>query len=85
MSSLSIKSRFLSFDENSDISKTVRITFDYQLNKSDLSMLNCVRYFCSHNAGIHMVSLPMVSQLEEFIQGKYIYIIKRFILLIVCI
>ncbi|XP_076640324.1 nuclear pore complex protein Nup88 isoform X1 [Colletes latitarsis] len=28
---------------------------------------NKSRYFCSHNAGIHMVSLPMVSQLEEFI------------------
>ncbi|KAL0114540.1 hypothetical protein PUN28_011677 [Cardiocondyla obscurior] len=28
---------------------------------------NKSRYFCSHNAGIHMVSLPMVSQLEEFV------------------
>ncbi|EFN85322.1 Nuclear pore complex protein Nup88 [Harpegnathos saltator] len=28
---------------------------------------NKSRYFCSHNAGIHIVSLPMVSQLEEFI------------------
>ncbi|XP_054004714.1 nuclear pore complex protein Nup88 isoform X1 [Hylaeus anthracinus] len=28
---------------------------------------NKSRYFCSHNAGIHMVSLPMVSQLEEYI------------------
>ncbi|EZA58852.1 Nuclear pore complex protein Nup88 [Ooceraea biroi] len=34
---------------------------------------NKSRYFCSHNAGIHMISLPMVSQLEEFIHGKYIY------------
>lgn len=51
--------------------------FDYCLNKIDLLMLTCVRYFCSHNAGIHMVSLPMVSQLEEFIYGKYNYIIKK--------
>ena len=28
---------------------------------------NKSRYFCSHNAGIHMVSLPMVSQLDEYI------------------
>ncbi|KAK2580825.1 hypothetical protein KPH14_005907 [Odynerus spinipes] len=28
---------------------------------------NKSRYFCSHNAGIHMVSLPMVSQLEDYI------------------
>ncbi|XP_071574996.1 nuclear pore complex protein Nup88 [Temnothorax nylanderi] len=36
---------------------------------------NKSRYFCSHNAGIHMVSLPMVSQLEEFIHdnsGNYL-------------
>ncbi|XP_011161716.1 nuclear pore complex protein Nup88 [Solenopsis invicta] len=36
---------------------------------------NKSRYFCSHNAGIHMVSLPMVSQLEEFIydnDGNYL-------------
>ncbi|XP_018403349.1 PREDICTED: nuclear pore complex protein Nup88 [Cyphomyrmex costatus] len=31
---------------------------------------NKSRYFCSHNAGIHMVSLPMVSQLEELIHGN---------------
>lgn len=31
---------------------------------------NKSRYFCSHNAGIHMVSLPMVSQLEEFIHDN---------------
>ncbi|XP_017890617.1 nuclear pore complex protein Nup88-like, partial [Ceratina calcarata] len=28
---------------------------------------NKSRYFCSHNAGIHMINLPMVSQLEEYI------------------
>ncbi|XP_047367265.1 nuclear pore complex protein Nup88 [Vespa velutina] len=28
---------------------------------------NKSRYFCSHNAGIHMVSLPMVSQLDDYI------------------
>ncbi|CAK9821429.1 Nuclear pore complex protein Nup88 [Anthophora retusa] len=28
---------------------------------------NKSRYFCSHNAGIHMITLPMVSQLEEYI------------------
>ncbi|XP_067208028.1 nuclear pore complex protein Nup88 [Linepithema humile] len=28
---------------------------------------NKSRYFCSHNAGIHMVSLPMVSQLEDIV------------------
>ncbi|XP_071633018.1 nuclear pore complex protein Nup88 [Temnothorax longispinosus] len=36
---------------------------------------NKSRYFCSHNAGIHMVSLPMVSQLDEFIHdnsGNYL-------------
>ncbi|XP_018300154.1 nuclear pore complex protein Nup88 isoform X1 [Mycetomoellerius zeteki] len=36
---------------------------------------NKSRYFCSHNAGIHMVSLPMVSQLEELIHdnsGNYL-------------
>ncbi|XP_018337042.1 PREDICTED: nuclear pore complex protein Nup88 [Trachymyrmex septentrionalis] len=36
---------------------------------------NKSRYFCSHNAGIHMVSLPMVSQLEELIydnSGNYL-------------
>ncbi|XP_011873119.1 PREDICTED: nuclear pore complex protein Nup88 [Vollenhovia emeryi] len=36
---------------------------------------NKSRYFCSHNAGIHMVSLPMVSQLEEFLcdnSGNYL-------------
>ncbi|XP_051154402.1 nuclear pore complex protein Nup88 isoform X1 [Leptopilina boulardi] len=27
---------------------------------------NSSRYFCSHNAGIHVVNLPMVSQLEEY-------------------
>lgn len=31
---------------------------------------NKSRYFCSHNAGIHMVSLPMVSQLEELIHDN---------------
>ncbi|XP_026827915.1 nuclear pore complex protein Nup88 [Ooceraea biroi] len=31
---------------------------------------NKSRYFCSHNAGIHMISLPMVSQLEEFIHDN---------------
>ncbi|XP_050445936.1 nuclear pore complex protein Nup88 [Cataglyphis hispanica] len=31
---------------------------------------NKSRYFCTHNAGIHMVSLPMVSQLEEFIHDN---------------
>ncbi|XP_076181776.1 nuclear pore complex protein Nup88 isoform X2 [Ptiloglossa arizonensis] len=31
---------------------------------------NKYRYFCSHNAGIHMVSLPMVSQLEEYISSS---------------
>nr|XP_034171113.1 nuclear pore complex protein Nup88 [Osmia lignaria] len=30
---------------------------------------NKSRYFCSHNAGIHMVTLPMVSQLEEYINS----------------
>lgn len=33
------------------------------------------RYFCSHNTGIHMVSMPMVSQLEEYtniVDGKEI-------------
>lgn len=28
---------------------------------------NKSRYFCSHNAGIHVVSLPMVSQLDDYI------------------
>ncbi|XP_066587565.1 nuclear pore complex protein Nup88 [Prorops nasuta] len=28
---------------------------------------NKSRYFCSHNAGVHMVGLPMVSQLEKFV------------------
>nr|XP_003702612.1 PREDICTED: nuclear pore complex protein Nup88 [Megachile rotundata] len=31
---------------------------------------NKSRYFCSHNAGIHMVTLPMVSQLEEYINSS---------------
>ncbi|XP_012253923.2 nuclear pore complex protein Nup88 [Athalia rosae] len=31
---------------------------------------NSSRYFCSHNAGIHLVNLPMVSQLENYIQIK---------------
>ncbi|XP_024942757.1 nuclear pore complex protein Nup88 [Cephus cinctus] len=31
---------------------------------------NKSRYFCSHNAGIHMVSLPMVSQLDEYINAS---------------
>ncbi|XP_046738540.1 nuclear pore complex protein Nup88 [Diprion similis] len=30
---------------------------------------NSSRYFCSHNAGIHVVNLPMVSQLADFIQA----------------
>ncbi|KAI4497312.1 hypothetical protein M0802_007559, partial [Mischocyttarus mexicanus] len=30
---------------------------------------NKSRYFCSHNAGIHMVSLPMVSQLDDYINN----------------
>ncbi|KAG9436552.1 nuclear pore complex protein Nup88 [Apis mellifera carnica] len=30
---------------------------------------NRSRYFCSHNAGIHMISLPMVSQLLEYINS----------------
>ncbi|KAK1117799.1 hypothetical protein K0M31_015734 [Melipona bicolor] len=30
---------------------------------------NKSRYFCSHNAGIHMITLPMVSQLEEYINA----------------
>ncbi|XP_015177181.1 PREDICTED: nuclear pore complex protein Nup88 isoform X2 [Polistes dominula] len=30
---------------------------------------NKSRYFCSHNAGIHMVSLPMVSQLDNYINN----------------
>ncbi|XP_076750215.1 nuclear pore complex protein Nup88 [Xylocopa sonorina] len=30
---------------------------------------NKSRYFCSHNAGIHMVNLPMVSQLDEYINA----------------
>ncbi|XP_012288846.1 nuclear pore complex protein Nup88 isoform X2 [Orussus abietinus] len=28
---------------------------------------NRSRYFCSHNAGIHVVSLPLVSQLDDYI------------------
>ncbi|KAG5336411.1 NUP88 protein, partial [Acromyrmex charruanus] len=35
---------------------------------------NKSRYFCSHNAGIHMVSLSMVSQLEELIHGNGNYL-----------
>ncbi|KAG7196705.1 hypothetical protein KM043_016035 [Ampulex compressa] len=31
---------------------------------------NKSRYFCSHNAGVHMVSLPMVSQLEEYVNMR---------------
>lgn len=37
------------------------------------------RYFCSHNAGIHVVNLPMVSQLEEYVStkgGKIVFIDK---------
>ncbi|KOC65343.1 Nuclear pore complex protein Nup88 [Habropoda laboriosa] len=30
---------------------------------------NKSRYFCSHNAGIHMITLPMMSQLEEYINA----------------
>ncbi|OAD55069.1 Nuclear pore complex protein Nup88 [Eufriesea mexicana] len=30
---------------------------------------NKSRYFCSHNAGIHMITLPMVSELEEYINA----------------
>lgn len=38
---------------------------------------NKSRYFCSHNAGIHMITLPVVSQLYEFLncsEGKFIFI-----------
>ncbi|XP_031828609.1 nuclear pore complex protein Nup88 [Nomia melanderi] len=31
---------------------------------------NKSRYFCSHNAGVHMISLPMVPQLEEYINSS---------------
>ncbi|XP_033345817.1 nuclear pore complex protein Nup88 isoform X1 [Bombus vosnesenskii] len=31
---------------------------------------NRSRYFCSHNAGIHMITLPMVSQLDEYINAS---------------
>ncbi|XP_015114382.1 nuclear pore complex protein Nup88 isoform X2 [Diachasma alloeum] len=31
---------------------------------------NKLRYFCSHNAGIHMVTLPMITQLEEYVNAS---------------
>ncbi|XP_043276601.1 nuclear pore complex protein Nup88 isoform X2 [Venturia canescens] len=31
---------------------------------------NKSRYFCSHNAGIHAITLPMVSQLDEYVGAK---------------
>ncbi|KZC11424.1 Nuclear pore complex protein Nup88, partial [Dufourea novaeangliae] len=32
--------------------------------------INKSRYFCAHNAGIHMITLPMVSELEEYISSS---------------
>ncbi|XP_058806614.1 nuclear pore complex protein Nup88 [Phymastichus coffea] len=31
---------------------------------------NRSRYFCSHNAGIHLVNVPMVSQLEQYVAAS---------------
>ncbi|XP_076645956.1 nuclear pore complex protein Nup88 [Halictus rubicundus] len=31
---------------------------------------NKSRYFCTHNAGVHMVTLPMVPQLEEYLNSS---------------
>lgn len=35
------------------------------------------RYFCTHNAGVHMITLPVASQLTDYLncsEGKYIFI-----------
>uniref|UniRef100_A0A0C9RHR5 Mbo_1 protein n=1 Tax=Fopius arisanus TaxID=64838 RepID=A0A0C9RHR5_9HYME len=29
-----------------------------------------LRYFCSHNAGIHMVTLPMITQLNDYVNAN---------------
>lgn len=34
------------------------------------ALFDTCRYFCSHNAGIHAITLPMVSQFDEYVGAK---------------